>query len=316
MATKLLSFVIPCYRSEKTIAKVIEEIDKTVAEREEFDYEVICVNDCSPDNVLDVLYDLADKNPKVKVINFAKNKGKHAAILAARHYVSGDYVVDIDDDYQSPVYNLWKLVDPIEAGLCDVAAANYFEKKHTFVKRFGSKVNIRMGDVMLERPHGLHTDNFNVMKRFVSDEMIKYTNPYPYYEGLIFMVTHNIQVVMMEQRERGDDNATGFTFKKSFDLLINGLTAFSVKPLRVSMFVGTMFAILGFLYGIYILLGKFVWHTVTVLGYASLSAIILFTTGVLMLMLGMIGEYIGRIYISMNNFPQYTVKETKNIDKE
>ncbi len=316
IVNKMISFVIPCYRSEQTIDMVIEEIVQTVTKRQEYDYEIICVNDASPDGVLDKLRKIIKCNPKVKVINLAKNKGKHAAILAGHSFVSGEFIVDLDDDYQSPVCELWRLLAPIENDECDVATANYFKKKESFLKRVGSKINMIMTSIMLDKPRGMVIDNLSVMKRFVSDEMLKYTNPYPYFEGLVFSVTKRVNVIMMEQRKRGDDQGTGYTIRKSVALWANGLTAFSIKPLRVASIAGVIFSLVGFCAIIYIFLGRLVFHTIYILGYASLMAMMLFSSGLMMLMLGMLGEYIGRIYISLNAAPQYTVKETINIDTD
>lgn len=310
---KRISFVIPCYRSEKTIREVIDEIIRVVSEKKEYDYEIICVNDCSPDQVGKVIEKLAEENPKIKYIEFVKNKGKHAAILAGHAYVTGEFVVDMDDDCQSPVYELWRLLTPVENDECDVATANYFKKKESFFKRFGSWVNMQTSSIMLDKPKGMIIDNFSVMKRLISDEIIKYKNPYPYFEGLVFSITRRVNVVMMEQRERGDDNRTGYTFAKSLALWSNGLTAFSVKPLRIASVAGLFFAIAGFIWGISIIIKKLVFHSIVVMGYSSLSAIMLFASGLMMLMLGMLGEYIGRIYISINSLPQYTIKDVKNI---
>ncbi len=315
-SSKMISFVIPCYRSENTISMVIEEIIQTVSQKPGYDYEIICVNDASPDNVLEVLKKATKNNSKIKVINLAKNKGKHAAILAGHSYVSGEFIVDLDDDYQSPVYELWRLMTPVENDECDVATANYFKKKESLIKRAGSKVNMIMTSIMLDKPKGMVIDNFSVMKRFVSDEMIKYKNPYPYFEGLVFSVTKRINVVMMEQRVRGDHQKSGYTLGKSLSLWMNGLTAFSIKPLRIASIMGFCFALIGFGAIVYIFLGRLVFHTIYVLGYASLMAMMLFSSGLMMLMLGMIGEYVGRIYISLNAAPQYTVKETVNIESE
>lgn len=311
---KRISFVIPCYRSEKTIREVIDEIIRVVSEKKEYDYEVVCVNDCSPDQVGRVITQLAEENSKIKYIEFAKNKGKHAAILAGHAFVTGEFVVDMDDDCQSPVYELWRLLTPVENDECDVATANYYKKKESLFKRFGSWVNMQTSSIMLDKPKGMIIDNFSVMKRLISDEIIKYKNPYPYFEGLVFSITKRVNVVMMEQRERGDDNRTGYTFAKSLALWSNGLTAFSVKPLRIASMAGLIFAIAGFVWGVSIIVRKLVFHSILVMGYSSLAAIMLFSSGLMMLMLGMLGEYIGRIYISINSLPQYTIKDVKNTD--
>lgn len=311
----LLSFVIPCYRSEQTIERVIDEIEKTVGERENYDYEVIAVNDCSPDNVYEILSNIARTNKKIKVINFAKNMGKHSAVLAGHSYVSGEYVVDIDDDYQSPTNCLWKLLEPVINDECDVATASYPHKKESLLKRMGSDFNAYMGEKLFNKKHGLRFENFIIMKRFVSDEIIRYKNPFPYLEGLILGVTKRIKMVEMEQRERGDDKKSGFTLKKSFDLFANGMTAFSTKPLRAASVMGFMFSFAGILWGIVLIVKKLI-NPKVLIGYTSTAVIMLVTSGIIMYLLGMIGEYIGRIYICLNNIPQYVIKETINIEDD
>ncbi len=313
MIPKLISFVIPCYRSEKTIEKVYEEIIETVSERPEYDYEIIAVNDCSPDNVLTVLKQIAAKDSKFKVVDLAKNFGKHSALMAGFSYVRGEYVVSLDDDYQCPVYDLWKLIDPlIEEGF-DCCTASYDNKKEASWKRIGSVVNAAMVKVMLNPPEGIELENFSAFKRFVCEEITQYHNPYPYVAGLVLQTTHRIKLVPMTERNRADYNKTGFTLIKSFSLLVNGLTSFSVKPLRVATFSGILFALIGFVYGLIIVIRKLLYPGVPV-GYSSMMAVQLFSSGVIMMMLGMIGEYLGRIYISLNNAPQYVVRETLNCD--
>jgi undecaprenyl-phosphate 4-deoxy-4-formamido-L-arabinose transferase len=274
---------------------------------------VVAVNDCSPDHVYDVLVHLAREDKKIKVINFAKNMGKHAAVLAGYAVVKGEFVVNLDDDYQSPVNEMWKLLDLVESDECDCASAEYVVKKESWFKRLGSDLNLHMSEIMLDKPNGFRMENLNVLKSFVVKEMINYKNPYPYIEGLVFRVTNRVKTVKMEQRERGDDRASGFTLKKSVALMMNGLTAFSVKPLRVSSFCGVVFALLGFLYGIYTIIRKLVVPDI-MLGYSSILAVLLFSVGLIMLMLGLIGEYLGRIYICLNDSPQYVIRNTININ--
>ena len=314
MSRTLLSFVVPCYRSELTIRKVYEEIRTTVAEREEYDYEILAVNDNSPDGVLGVLKEIAKEDSRFKVISFAKNMGKHAAVLAGYSCVKGDYILNLDDDYQSPAYRLWDLVDPLIRDECDIATAKYPNKKEAAWKRLGSDLNQWTSALLLDKPKYLRMENFVAMKRFVADEVIKYRNPYPFLEGLYLQVTNRVLMVEMEERERGDDKKTGFTFWKSVSLFANGLTNFSVKPLRIAVVSGILFAILGFLYGLVIVIRKIGDPSVTV-GWSSIMAVQLFSSGMIMLILGMIGEYIGRIFICINDAPQYVIRETVNLEE-
>ncbi len=311
----LLSFVIPCYRSEHTIEAVVREIISTVGRREGYDYEIVAVNDCSPDGVFEVLKRLARENKKIKVLNFAMNMGKDAAILAGFSIVKGDYIITLDDDCQCPAGELWHLLEPVEKDECDCATAEYAIKKESWFKRMGSNLNMHMAQAMIGQPKGLRVENFLAFKAFVVQEMIHYKNPFPYVDGLLFRVTRRVVSVRMEERERGDQNSTGFTLKKSVSMISNGLTAFSVKPLRIASICGALFALFGFIYGLFTVIRKIVEPPVP-MGYSSLVCALMISSGLIMLMLGIIGEYLGRIYICINDSPQYVIRESINVEKE
>ena len=310
---KKISFIIPCYGSEKTVGIVIDEIDKKVKERKEYDYEIVAVNDQSPDNVWNVLKDIATKNKKVKLINLAKNMNRPGALMAGMSKATGDYIVLMDDDGQCPMENLWDLIKPLEEGH-DVSIAKYPQYKQSIFKSFGTVVNRKMTEVVIGKPKNLSFTNFSAMKSYIVEEIIKYKNPYPYMTGLLLRTTSDIVNVEMEERER-IEGSTNFTLKKMLNLWINGFTAFSVKPLRISTVIGFVTAVIGFVYGLYIIIHKLFVHTIVVPGYSSTMAVMLFIGGIIMMMLGIIGEYIGRIYISINNSPQYVIKEMINMDK-
>ncbi len=310
----LLSFVIPCYRSEKTIGMVIDEIIQTVQQREGYDYEIICVNDGSPDGVYDVLKKIATKNQRIKVIDLTKNMGKHSAVMAGYSVVQGDYIISLDDDYQCPMGELWNLLKPLEQDGYDMTSAVYRKKMESPWKRFGSLMNVKMAEFIIGRPKGISVENFFALKRYVVDQVVKYPYPYPYLSGLIIRVTHRIQMVEMDERERADENPSGFTLKKSIGLFFNGFTAFSVTPLRLATLSGFFFAFLGMLLMIYYIVQKLM-HPEIIMGYSSIVSILLFSTGSIMIMLGIIGEYIGRIYICINKAPQYVIRDTMNLVK-
>ncbi len=308
-----ISFVIPCYGSEKTIAFVIDEIEKYVSQRPEYDYEIICVNDCSPDNVFSVLKSIAAVNSRVKAVDLAKNFGKHSAVMAGFSIVTGDYVVCLDDDGQCPMDRLWDLLDPVISGGADYSMAKYDKKKQSGFKNLGSRVNSYVAHVLIDKPKDMTFTNFKAIKRFIVDEMLRYNNPYPYIEGLTLRSTRNIVTVPMEERERLEGTGN-FTLKKSIALFMNGFTAFSVKPLRIATVLGIISSLIGFFAGLLVIIKKLMFPQVQ-LGYSSTMAIILFIGGMLMFMLGLIGEYIGRIYISLNNSPQFVIREIINEDK-
>ena len=307
--SQLVSFVIPCYRSAKTIGGVIAEIDDIMGTMKEYSHEIILVNDCSPDDTFEVIRDICAGRKDITGVNLARNFGQHAALMAGFHYVHGDYVVCLDDDGQTTANQVGRLLQALENGY-DAVYARYEHKQHSFFRNFGSKINDWMARVMLGKPKELYLSSYFAVKRFIVDEMLRYMNPYPYVIGLVLRATNNITNVAVDHRER-EIGTSGYTIGKLFALWFNGFTAFSIKPLRVATFIGGFSAVVGFLYGIYTIIKKLINPNV-VIGFSSLMSAIVFFGGIMMLMLGIIGEYIGRIYISMNNSPQYVVRECIN----
>ena len=307
-----LSFIIPCYNSEKTIKPVIEEIESVMSQKSEYTFEIIASVDASPDNVLDVLIGIAEKDKHVKVLDMAINGGQHAAIMAGMFYSTGDYVVLLDDDGQCPTDRLWELMQPLSEGY-DVSYAKYPIKKESGFRTWGSNVNDRMCCSMLRKPKGLQLSNFVIFKRFVVEKMLEYKNPYPYIDGLVLRTSAQIANVEMDERERVHGKSN-YTFRKLLNLFINGFTAFSVKPLRIATYMGGICSMGGFIFMITLIIRKIIYGAGIDAGYTSLMAVMLFIGGAIMLLLGVIGEYVGRMYISINSSPQYVVRRTYNID--
>lgn len=301
-----ISFVIPCYRSAKTIEGVVTEIRDTMASIPQYVYDIFLVNDCSPDDTYEVIKALCRKYNNITGISLAKNFGQHAALMAGLRKSDGDIVVCLDDDGQTPANEVGKLLAGIESG-SDVVYASYENKKHSAFRNFGTWMNDIMTRVMLGKPKELHLTSYFAARRFVVDSMLNYENSYPYIVGLVLRATRNITNVPVNHRSR-EVGTSGYTMKKLLGLWFNGFTAFSIFPLRVATVTGVIFAGAGFIYGVYTIVKKFVNPEVP-LGFSSLMAAVVFIGGMLMIMLGLIGEYIGRIYISINNSPQYVIRE-------
>ncbi|MBO4775569.1 MAG: glycosyltransferase family 2 protein [Lachnospiraceae bacterium] len=300
-----ISFVIPCYRSEKTLGGVIEEIQSTMPEIGH-DYEIILVNDCSPDNTFEVIRELASKNKNILGINLAKNFGQHSALMAGMRHSTGDVVVCLDDDGQTPANEVGKLLGKLEEGY-DVCYASYGKKQHSGFRNFGSKVNELMTRIMLGKPKKLKVSSYFAVKRFIVDDMLRYEQSYAYVIGLVLRATKNVCNVEVNHRAR-TEGTSGYTLAKLISLWLNGFTAFSIKPLRIASAIGCFCAASGFIYGIYTIIKKLVLVDVQA-GFSAIMSVLVFIGGMIMIMLGLIGEYIGRIYICMNNSPQYVIKE-------
>lgn len=310
MSNPKLSFVIPCYGSEKTIESVVNGIIETVGDKNPF--EIICVNDCSPDNVYSVLEKLAEKHTFVKVVNLAKNYSQANALMAGFRAVTGDIIITLDDDGQTPPEECYKLINALNDDT-DVVYAYYADKKHSAFRNWGSRLARKMNVWLSGCPRDLFLSSYTAYKRFVIDEVIKYTNPFVAYSSFVFRSTYKIKNVEVTHHER-EYGKSGYTLKSLMRLFFNGFIALSVRPLRIATFVGTAFAFSGFIYAVYIAVKKILYPEIPA-GYASLLCVVLVSSGLIMMMLGLIGEYIGRIYINLNKFPQYVIRNTINLDE-
>ncbi len=305
---KKISFVIPCYRSTATLPGVVAEIQEAMKNMEAYTYEIVLVNDCSPDDTFETIRRLCGENEKITGISLAKNFGQHSALMAGFHHVTGDLVGCLDDDGQTPALEAGKLIRGIEQG-ADVVYARYQHKHHSGFRNFGSHVNELMTRIMLGKPRNLYVSSYFAARRFVVEEMIRYEYAYPYVIGLVLRSTKNIVNVDVNHRDRRAGES-GYTLGKLLNLWFNGFTAFSVKPLRVATLTGVVCALCGFAYGIYTIIKKiFIQPPDLVIGFSALMSVIVFMGGMLMLMLGLVGEYMGRMYISMNNSPQFVIRE-------
>ena len=303
---KLVSFVIPCYCSEKTIASVLDEIRGAMQGLPQYAYEVILVNDGSPDNTFETLRALANSDCHVTAIDLARNFGQQSAIMAGLSHSSGDYVVCLDDDGQTPADEVGKLLQKLEEGY-DVVYASYEHKQHSWFRNWGSRVNGKMTEIMLGKPKNLALTSYFAVKRFIVLEMLKYKHSFPYSEGLVLRSTRRICNVPVHHRQR-QEGTSGYTLGKLIALWMNGFTSFSVKPLRLATYLGALSALLGFLYAIVIVIKHFVDSSIPE-GWSSTMALQLVMGGIIRVVLGLIGEYIGRIYICINASPQFVERE-------
>lgn len=312
MIDRKISFVIACYHSENTLKSVVDEITNLL-EKDKYNYEVILVNDGSLDNTMQVIDNLCGSNPKVRGINLSKNFGQQNAMLAGFNFASGDLIFYCDDDGQSPTDQYQRFIDKIDEGY-DMVWAKYPNQKRGLINGIGANINNRMLKFIFNKPLDLNFGNFWVSKKYVIEQAIKCKNPRLYLGGMFLTITTNMTNVICEQRKRlsGDSN---YSLVKLIIIWLNGLTAFSIVPLRVATLIGGLTALIGFIYMIYLIVFKFLNDNVAV-GYSSIMSTLIFIGGMLMLMIGIVGEYIGRIYSNMNGLPQFVVKQKINIEDE
>lgn len=302
-----LSIVVPVYRSESILPRLVEEIERAVAAAGYADrFELVLVNDGSPDGSWGVIKSLATAHRFVKGINLMKNFGQHNATMAGLNHAAGEVVVIMDDDLQHPPTAIGELVAAIHSGY-DVCYTQYVGRKHALWKKLGSRFNDMLATWILGKPRDLYLSSFKAMRRVVAAQVIKYDGPYAYVDGLILDVTRSITFVPIRHAERFEGEG-GYGLKRSISLWLKMITSFSVLPLRVASLTGMLLAGFSAIAIVTIVINKLLYPQ-TSAGWSSLVALILLMGGLQLLCIGVIGEYLGRAYLKINRKPQFVVRE-------
>lgn len=308
----LVSVVIPCYYSQPTIAKEVEMIIAEFEKNDGYECNFVLVNDGSGDGTYQEIKKLASRYPNVRGVELMRNFGQHNALMAALSYADGDYVLGMDDDMQTHPSQIFKLIHKMEEGY-DLVYGVYPVRKNSRLKNFSSKLNKVTSRIMLNRPKEISSSNFWIITDAVKKEVLKYKSYNPYIDAVFYRVTHNIGNVEIEhfKREQGSSN---YTFRKLLNLWL-AYWNFSVVPLRISFFLGIFSGFAGVLIAILVVINKLLKPDVPVGWSSSLCVMVLFFALVL-LVLGIIGEYLGKIILILNDTPQYIVRETVNVEEE
>ena len=310
----LYSVIIPCYRSDQTIEHVVNQTREELKKLNRGETEFVLVNDCSPDGgkTIRKLIEMAHTNADVKVIDLASNSGQHNALMAALRDAKGDVIIGMDDDGQTHPSQLPKLLDALDQGY-DLVYGYYPEKKHSWFRNLGSHFNDLTVNLMIKKPKDVHTSSYFVVRKFIRDHAIEYTGSYTYLLGLFMRCTQNIASVPVQHFER-EVGESGYTLKQLIRLW-SSIIGFSVIPLRVASITGFFFAGIGLLAALAVLIRKFIDPHVS-MGWPSIMCAIFFFFGLNFMFLGMIGEYLGRMFLGMNKEPQYVIKAVYNAEEK
>ncbi len=301
----IVSIVIPVYNSAGTIGALV---DRLIAALGVDALHVVLVNDGSSDDSDAACRALSARYPgTITYVRLARNFGEHNAVMAGLHHARGDYVVIMDDDLQNPPEEVIRLIDHACAHGYDVVYTYSPRKHHHWLRNLGSRLNDRVATFMLEKPPDLYLSSFKCLSRFIVREILKYRGPYPYVDGLALRCTRNIGRVQVrhEPRRKGRSN---YTLSKLLRLWLNMFVNFSVTPLRMSTLLGLACGVLGFLLGIEVV-GERILRPDVPVGWASVLVAILLFSGVQLVMLGLMGEYLGRLFLTENQTPQFVVRE-------
>ena len=308
------SIIIPCYKSALSIRQVVEETGKELNKLGRTPFELVLVDDYSPDggDTLRELRALADENDFVRVVELAQNAGQHNAVMAGLNVADGDVLIAMDDDGQTHWSQLSVLFDEFDKGF-DIVYGYYPEKKHSGFRNFGSWINYVSFRVLIGKPKDLKTSSFWIIRKYVRDYVVQYKSQYTHLQGLFLRTTRNISSVPVKHFDR-THGKSGYTIKKLIGLWSN-VMGFSIVPLRIARNTGLFFSVLSLLGALAIVLKKILAPTSAV-GWYSMMVCICFFSGLIMLFLGLIGEYLGRMYLGMSNNPQFVIRDIYSGRKE
>lgn len=306
-ASPELSLVIPVYNGSRTIGALVEHTIKVFGSTS---FEIVLVNDGSEDGSETACAELAAKFPQnVTFVHLSRNFGEHSAVLAGFTQARGRYIAVLDDDGQNPPEEVVRMLDELKRKNLDVVYGHYIEKKHSWFRNLGSRFNDRIATLMLHKPKDLYLSSFKVMNRFLADEITKYRGPYPYTDGLIYRVTRNIGQIPVEHRTSAG-GPSRYTLRRLVHLWLNMFLNFSIKPLRLSIYVGLLTSCLSVIALVAIVIDR-LWITPDVtLGIPTVLGTIVLLAGIQLMILGLVGEYLGRLYLDHTGTPQYVVRYT------
>jgi undecaprenyl-phosphate 4-deoxy-4-formamido-L-arabinose transferase len=304
MNTPELSFVIPVYNSAGTIGSVVQDILRLFVF---LDFEIILVNDGSRDRTEAVCRQLVDAHPqRVIFLQLSRNFSEHNAVLAGLNQSRGQYVAVLDDDGQNPPAEVIRMYEAIKTGDFDTVYGFYKEKKHHWFRNLGSRFNDAVANVMLKKPAHLYLSSFKIMNRFTVDQVITYKGAFPYIDGLIFRATQNIAQIPVEHKER-EEGASGYTFKKLVKLWLNMFLNFSISPLRLAALIG-LFTAAGSIPLIFLIIIDRIMNPQLTMGVPTILVAMTFFAGIQLLIIGLVGEYLGRMFLDHAGTPQYIVR--------
>ncbi len=300
---KKVSLLIPAYNEEKVLQLLYKRIKAIIDSLNQYEWEVLFINDGSRDNTLAVLYSIRNQDNRINVLDLSRNYGKEVAMLAGFDYVKGDAVIILDADLQDPPELIPQMLEQWELGYDDVYAKRNSRKGETFIKKKTSQWFYKILQKSTDIPIQLNTGDFRLLDKSCVQALKQIREANRYTKGMFSWIGYNKKEILFDRDPRAAGE-TKWNYLKLTSLAIEGITSFTTKPLRISTFIGGFVSMISFVYAIYMLYDTIIYGN-DVKGYPSLLVTILFLGGIQLLSLGILGEYIARIFIETKNRPTY-----------
>lgn len=305
---KKIDIIVPCYNEEESIKLFQAQIDELFQHTSEIEYSLLYVNDGSKDNTFEIIKSYSEKRENINYISFARNFGKEAGILAGLSHATGDYVVIMDADLQHPPELIPKMLEKMEAGYDCCMAKRVSRKGEGFIRRKLSRLFYRFMNLLTSIELVQGSTDFCLMTRQMVDAVLSLQERERFTKGIFNWVGFNKTYIEYENVERVAGESK-WSFKSLFNYAISGITAFSVVPLRMASLIGIIVMFIAFIYALFIFISALSTNSART-GYASMIIILLFLGGMIIFLLGVIGEYLSKIYIEVKGRPVYIIKET------
>lgn len=304
---KLISILIPAYNEEEVLELLFRRLDTVAASLPAYNFEFLFVNDGSRDRTLEIIQTQAKTDPRISYVNLSRNFGKETAMLAGFDYAKGDAVVNIDADLQDPPELIPDMIGYWQDGYDDVFARRRSRAGESWLKKLTSKSYYKVLQNSTRIPIQIDTGDFRLMSRRFIDALKEFRESERYTKGMYSWVGFKKKEILYDRDPRAA-GTTKWNYAKLINLAIDGITSFTTAPLRISTYIGTLVSLVAFIYILYLVIRP-LFGIPTVPGYASTLAVILFLGGVQLLSLGIIGEYVGRIFNETKRRPLYFVEE-------
>ena len=311
---KKISIIIPAYNEEESLPLLYDRLNNVISKLKNYEFEMLFINDGSKDNTLKIIKNLRSKDTRISYVDFSRNFGKEIAMIAGLDYAKGDCVIFIDADLQDPPELIPELIKYWEEGYDDVYARRKSRKGETFLKKFTSKMYYKVLQILTRVEIQKDTGDFRLLDRRCVNALKQLRETQRCSKSMFSWIGYNKKEVLFDRDPR-IAGTTKWNYKKLIDLAIDGITSFTTSPLRISTYLSIPTFLALIVYFIYVII-KCITQSVAIQAFQAIILLVLFFAGIQIMLFGIMGEYLGRIFNETKNRPLYFIKEYNGVREE